>query len=497
MGAAGAAAGLGKPSVQGGSKPNILVILFDTLSAEHMELFGYSRGTMPNLTRFAQESIVYHNHKSAGNFTVPSTASLLTGTYPWTHRSFFGTPIGRFREESIFRWLPPEYQRVAYTQNALANLFLQMYEPDLDLHIQVDANHQVSSPAYRLIHSLPGRDDLIKSIGSEGFYFSNRNRAGSLFGSVLDRLAAQTLSKIENRRQVDRYPIRLPSIWLHNGVFTQEQLFEGLYELIRDLSQPYFGYVHLWSPHEPYRPGADYFTRFKDDFSVRRKRLHHFGHPSLTPDVQHENRRLYDAAIRHVDEEFGQLMERLDEQGHLDNTYVIVTSDHGQLFERGVHGHVTPLMYEGLLHIPLIVRPPGQRGRVDVHSPTSNIDLVPTILGLAGQSTPDWCEGLPLPHLGGVSQAYRSIYAMEARDNPAFRPIHRATLVHQQGPRKLIQYLGYPDYPDQIEYYDLNQDPEERRNLALEYPGAPKDLVDELAVELALADARFETGDSP
>ena len=491
LGAAGVTAGLQRANAQQTSKPNILVILFDTLSAQHMELYGYARGTMPNLTRFAQNSIVYHDHKAAGNFTVPSTGSLLTGTYPWTHRAFFGPPIGQARDESLFRWLPPEYLRIAYTQNALANLFLQLYRPDIDLHVRVDEHDRLSSPALKFVHSFPGQDDLLKSISAEGFYFSNRNRAGSLFGSVADRLMVQGLAKVDQRRHVADYPIRMPSIWLHNGFFTQEQLFDGLYELVAGLSSPYFAYLHLWSPHEPYRPGAEYFSRFKDDYEPRRKRLHHFGHPSLTPPVQLENRRLYDAAIRHVDEEFGRLITRLEADGALENTYVIVTSDHGQLFERGVHGHVTPLMYEGLLHIPLIVRPPGQASRIDVHYPTSNVDLAPTILELAGRSSPPGIEGLFLPYLGGRTQAYRSIFSMESRNTPAFRPMQEATLVHQKGPRKLIQYQGYADFADQIEYYDLTQDPEERRNLAPDHPNAADDLIAELSQELKRANAPF------
>src|SRR6266508_3062077 len=71
-----------------GDTPNVIILVFDTLSARHLSLYGYSRLTSPNLTRFADRAIVYHRHYAAGNFTSPGTASLLTGTYPWTHRAF-------------------------------------------------------------------------------------------------------------------------------------------------------------------------------------------------------------------------------------------------------------------------------------------------------------------------------------------------------------------------------------------------------------------------
>ena len=72
---------------QSSAHPNILVVLFDALSAEHLSLYDYPRHTSPNLDHFAEGATVYHNHHSAGNYTTPSTASLFTGTYPWTHRA--------------------------------------------------------------------------------------------------------------------------------------------------------------------------------------------------------------------------------------------------------------------------------------------------------------------------------------------------------------------------------------------------------------------------
>jgi glucan phosphoethanolaminetransferase (alkaline phosphatase superfamily) len=70
------------------NRPNVLVIVFDTLSAKHLSLYGYPRETAPNLTRFAERATVFHRHYAGGNFTSPGTSSLLTGSYPWTQRGF-------------------------------------------------------------------------------------------------------------------------------------------------------------------------------------------------------------------------------------------------------------------------------------------------------------------------------------------------------------------------------------------------------------------------
>ena len=65
------------------SSPNVIVFIFDAWSAAHLKMHGYPRMTMPNLERFADRCHVYHNHYSSGSFTVPGTASLLTGLQPW------------------------------------------------------------------------------------------------------------------------------------------------------------------------------------------------------------------------------------------------------------------------------------------------------------------------------------------------------------------------------------------------------------------------------
>lgn len=67
--------------------PNFLIIVFDTLSARNLSIYGYPRRTTPNLERLVQRATVYHRHYATANFTSPGTASILTGVYPWSHRA--------------------------------------------------------------------------------------------------------------------------------------------------------------------------------------------------------------------------------------------------------------------------------------------------------------------------------------------------------------------------------------------------------------------------
>src|SRR5690348_16838419 len=79
-----------KPATAGpdAALPNVIIILFDAMTARNLSLYGYHRKTTSNFDKFAERATVYHSHDSAGNFTIPGTSSLLTGTYPWTHRAF-------------------------------------------------------------------------------------------------------------------------------------------------------------------------------------------------------------------------------------------------------------------------------------------------------------------------------------------------------------------------------------------------------------------------
>ena len=92
----------------------------------------------------------------------------------------------------------------------------------------------------------------------------------------------------------------------------------------------------------------------------------------------------------------------------------------GELFERGENGHNTFLLYDSVIHIPLLIATPGQSGRRDFHQRTSNIDILPTLLNIAGKEIPDNLPGGLLPGFGAKEDSVRSIFAVEAKTNSAF-----------------------------------------------------------------------------
>ena len=121
------------------SPPNFIVFVFDAMTARDLSVYGFPRETTPNFEKFANHSYVYHSHYSAGNFTIPGTASLLTGMYPWTHRAIneSGQVLSRYAKRNIFHLIGDEYNRYAYGQNAWADLFLNEFAADLDRHIPI------------------------------------------------------------------------------------------------------------------------------------------------------------------------------------------------------------------------------------------------------------------------------------------------------------------------------------------------------------------------
>jgi arylsulfatase A-like enzyme len=198
--------------------------------------------------------------------------------------------------------------------------------------------------------------------------------------------------------------------------------------------------------------------------------------------------------VANVDAEFGRLMLDLEAANVLQNTYVIVTSDHGELFERGSLGHASPLMYAPVTHIPLLIRAPGQAQRIDYHALTSNLDLVPTLLNILGREIPDWLEGRLLPGFGGNEDAdeSRSFFPLMAYDNPSFQPLTHATFALLRGPYELFFYTGYPDHPDAFELYNLHDDPDELQDLFKEDINTASRLKQELLDTISATNRNFQ-----
>lgn len=470
-----------------GQRPNVLIFLFDTLSARNMSLYGYRRDTTPNLSRVAARSNVYRAHHAAGNFTTPSTASLLSGTYPWTHRAFhYAGIVAKDREHrNLFELLGDTYQRIAYPHNLWTAVLLNQFRQGIDLWLPPEMFSLLDGTYHDRYFS----NDLDAAFrGFEDLLFRQLSLPGSFVASFIEKIALLLWEKVGLAPYADLYPRGVPVTDMYHIYFLLEDVIDGLMTVLGDSRQPYLGYFHLYPPHEPYRPHRSFVGIFEDGWEPVTKEPHPLS-PQQPQKLLNQMRLEYDEYVANVDAEFGRLWDFLDMSGILDQSYVVFTSDHGQLFERGYHGHDTPLLYQPLIHIPLLISQPGQKLRRDIFTPTSSVDLLPSLLKVSGRPIPPWCEGEILPGLSDeTGDSERSVFAVEAKRNPADQPLRVGTIALVRGPYKLIHHFGYDGYEDNYELYDLAKDPEELEDLSSSERAIAADLQAELRARLQEAD---------
>ncbi len=482
-----------KPRVAGEGKPNIIVLVFDAWSAHDIPLYGYQRNTVPNVMRFAEQATVYHNHYTAGTFTVPGTASLLTGLLPWSHRAFqlgAGGVSKAHLDHQMFAALGEGYNTVAFAHNAFADLLVSQAEKYVDAHIPSTSFNIDSS----LWSSLPFfRKDMRIAYSSfdDNLFQTADGLDSSLFLGPVNRLAVFDEKYNATRKLGGNYPTGLPEST--TGLFRLEDLVDGAIGILGNLSEPSFTYLHFYPPHGLYHPTAAFANAFNDGWSQVPKPLHPIAYEKNGTDFLNGARRLYDQYMASWDAEAGRLFEYLSSSGLLDRSYVVLTSDHGELFERGDVGHWTRMIYDAIVHVPLMIRAPGQTKRQDVYSPTSSVDVLPTLASLGGNAVPSWAEGQVLPGFGGQEDPKRSIFTVDAKNNPSWAPLTHASLSLTKDNQRLT-YYDYPGEWQGYEFYDLAADPEEMQNLFGKQPAAAVQMKDELMQRLSEANAPYQKG---
>jgi arylsulfatase A-like enzyme len=478
-------------SFHNGEPFNILIVVFDALSARHVSLYGYQRETMPNLARLADRAVVYHNHYAAGNYTYPGTTSLLTGTYPWTNRGF-SPHVGideAYNERSIFNAFNQHY-RISYTHNPVAQSILNEFKPDIDKF----KNRQELYLDHDLISGLlfKNDEDLASVAWSQGIIKRGNSATYSLFLSHLYEWYRQGIMN----KFSDVYPRGIPNI-RDDNFFLPEDAIDWTQEQLLELPQPFLGYFHYLPPHDPYFTRRDFTDVFKNDgYNPIRKPEHIFSRGRSYEAIR-EDRRWYDEFILFVDSELGRLYRYLENTGILENTILVFTSDHGEMFERGITKHYNESLHQPVIQVPLLFFEPGRKSRQDIYTPTSAVDILPTLLHINGKDIPEWCDGQVLPPYSAQHQdSSRSVFAIEAKKNKRYKPISMGTLMIVKNQYKLTYYFGYEELKGQgplFELYDILNDPEEMIELSGSHASLANDLYDELMAELQAADATYSS----
>jgi arylsulfatase A-like enzyme len=380
-------------------RPNIIFVVFDTLRADHTEPYGYHRKTTPFLSHLAAQGALVEQVVATYPTTLTSHWSMFTGLFPARH----GVYPGAGRRQSPSRTLANHFQEAGYRTAAFTE--------------------------GGFVHSIFGFDN-----GFDLYHDGPTKGINDLSGSAKDTF-------------------HLASTWLSEAK-----------------EDPFFLFLHTYEVHTPYEPSEAYRELYAKGYDGRWSDVYPplatFAINNEKTDPTAEERahivNLYDAEIRELDALFEELWSRLDDLGILEDTIVVITSDHGEdFFEHGWLSHGTTL-YDPALMIPfIIVGADGVEAGLRLDCQRSQPDFMPTLLDLAGLQIPDDLDGLSmLPAL----RAGRC-----EREHAAFSELLSATYKRQddlpivslrKGNKKLIRHIP----SGALEAYDLGSDPAEQQS---------------------------------
>jgi arylsulfatase len=388
---------------------NVIFIAIDTLRADHLSCYGYSKKTSPNLDRMAAEGVLLEKCFSPSSFTHPGFTTMLTGNYPITH-TVVRMPAARpIPHDTVM--LPEVLHANGYLTTAVDNL------------------------------NGGGRKVPAWWFGKGYDIYINYSRLPSRISAAGNTMAHVNEVAVPLLREIK--------------------------------SRDFFMFLHCWDTHRTYSPPPPYsemwFSGDEDkgvNYSTADRPL---GEPLPVPSEKQRNADMtytisqYDGALTYADAEIGKLVETLEELNIYDKTIMIVTSDHGEAL--GEHGAYTihRFMYDPSTHIPLIFRCPELLpGGRSAPALTHLVDIPPTILDLLGIDIPGYMEGRTLKPVltGETDQQYPQLFLFSIAPN-----IRRGVRTHtHKFIRRVPNCPATDGWPDK-ELYDLRSDPGETNNI--------------------------------
>ncbi len=432
-------------------KPNILWIVMDTVRADHLSCYGYHRNTTPNIDRIASEGILFESCIAEAPWTPPSHASMFTGMFPSKH----GT-------DRVHQWLDDDFQTIAEV--------LRLY----GYKTLAYSNNPIASPILNL---------------GQGFdVFETTN-----FGRML------AVGVLPDPELADFLMVNVAK-YHFQGVIPMDEGAQKTNEVVKrwiaDAHQaetPFLVFINYMEAHIPYSPPKPYVTPYLSEdidlaeaMSVNQEVI-----PYLAGQVQMGAkdfeilRALYDGEISYLDFRMGQLFDYLSQLKILDNTVLIITSDHGENFgEHQLMDHCL-CVYDTLLHVPLIIRyPPLFEAGLQVEEQVQLTDIFPTILDIIGI---DWngkeqIQGHSLLEDGDKAESTFAIseYAVwpsvleGVRDTNPQLDLSKYSRWLRSVRTEEFKYIWSSDGRDEL--YNIRHDPGELNNLIETHPEKAREL---------------------
>ena len=369
----------GRPRPLAGS-PNVLLIVMDTVRADHLSLYGYHRATTPRLEQLAKRGIRFEKVRATAPWTLPSHASLFTGRWPHELGVEWMTPL-----RGGFPTLAEYLGSHGYaTAGFAANTLFCSYDTGIDRGF---AHYE----DYQLGVTTALRTALVVDLAFQAAFAPAAAHGPSLAAGPWRPLVEPLLGLVLDRDRV--------------GAQATNRRFLDWLSRRREPGRPYFAFLNYFDAHTPYIPPAVAGHRFGlrprnldearvlDDWGELDK-------VALPPYFQFLARDSYDNCLAYLDQQLGELFDELERRGELDRTLMIVTSDHGEgLGEHDLFDHGESL-YRTEIDVPLlIVEPASRRSRGVVGEVVSLRSLPATIAELVGLGAG---SPFPGPSLAGL-----------------------------------------------------------------------------------------------
>ncbi|HZR41591.1 MAG TPA: sulfatase [Ktedonobacteraceae bacterium] len=396
---------------------NIVLIALDTQRADHLGCYGYAKPTSPFLDSIARRGVLFERCYAPNIPTHPSFTTMLTGKEAITHNI-----------------------------------------------VNIGGGVPITDGVRLLPEILKERGYVTVAIDSMGRHFSRG--FDEYITYKWDRSNPTVLRKAEAVNEM-----ALPTI-----------------ERLREQSQPFFLFIHYWDPHTPYLPPPPYTRKFypegRDPYDVNNhsmdeawtwepfKWYFHEWMPGVT-DVEYVIN-LYDGETAYMDHHLRRVFKALEPVQQ--DTLVIVTADHGEILNEQLGYFDHHGLYEGNIHVPLILYWPGKLPKnYRVPGFVQNLDLAPTLLELVGMPDRDHMEGVSLlPTIFGLRDGtYDELYFSEATWE-----VKRAMRTKRW---KFINSIEQdPHGRPMQELFDLQNDPLEQHNLIETQADVAKELSERL-----------------
>ncbi|MDA1312116.1 MAG: sulfatase [Acidobacteria bacterium] len=447
------------PEPAADTRPNVVFILLDDVRWDDLGAGGHPWVQTPNFDRVAHEGALFTNAFATTPLCSPNRASLLTGQYAHTHG--ITDNVDRSEQSHQLMTFPRLLHDAGYE-----TAFIGKW------HMGVDDSPR---PGFDYWYSLQG----------QGYHFDpdvNENGVRKkVQGYTTDIFDDRAVEFVRKQRE-QPFLLYLSHKVVHPNIF---QNADGSPDGPRGGAEKYTPaprHVNLYADKViPRRPNTASYGKDKPALQRPIPGVTPLGPDSGTDDATILNRlRMLSSA----DEGMGDIFKALEETGKLDNTVVVVTSDHGYFYSEHGLGRERRLAYEESIRVPLYIRyPSGISAGTKINDFALSVDDAPTMLDFAGLETPDNMHGRSLgPLLAGETPAdWRKSFLIEYYSDTVMPRLVK--MGYKAVRTENWKYINYVDLEDVDELYNLESDPYEMNNLIGDTTS--KDTLNELKTELA------------